>query len=198
MTDSPSRRAGPTGERGVLRTSASGLPRNHHGDRVAPITPDGRPYQFCWTDAERGELVYAETAEDLLAMWLPGYGDADAEQRAMLRAEHAARIRDELAAELVDQADAQGQVLTADERAVALADLAEMPDIDRWDPVVPLVLLEGMYRPYTNRRPPVSGIDGDVQEPSNVIWLRHAHPDSYLRSLAAAGAADLAAYTSHA
>jgi len=39
---------------------------------------------------------------------------------------------------------------------------------------------------------PISGIDGDVRDPSNIIWLRHAHPDTYVQSLADAGLIDLA------
>jgi len=60
---------------------------------------------------------------------------------------------------------------------------------------VPLVLLEGMYRPYANRTPPLSG-DGDVREPTNIVWLRNAHPDTYLRSLAEAGVIELAIHDS--
>jgi hypothetical protein len=33
-----------------------------------------------------------------------------------------------------------------------------------------------MYRPYTDRLPPPFGIDGDVQVPGNIVWLRNAHP----------------------
>ena len=49
-----------------------------------------------------------------------------------------------------------------------------------------------MYRPYTDRLPPLSGIDGDVQDPSNIIWLRNSHADGYVQSLAAAGIIDIA------
>lgn len=63
-------------------------------------------------------------------------------------------------------------------------------------PTLPLVLLEGLYRPYADRLPPLSGPDGDVREPSNIIWLRHSHPDAYLRSLAQAGVIDLAVHDS--
>ncbi len=71
-----------------------------------------------------------------------------------------------------------------------------MPDIQRWDPPVALVLLEGMYRPYTDRLPPRSGIDGDVQDPSNIVWLRNAQSDRYIQSLAEAGVIDLAIHQS--
>ncbi|HEY5880969.1 MAG TPA: hypothetical protein VIU11_18800 [Nakamurella sp.] len=177
---------------GVLRLAADQLPRNHHGAPVAPLTPDGRPYRLRWVDHDHGDdLVYAETADDLLAHWIRGYQEADQLGRALLRSQHAVQIRDALVAQFA--ADASTQVLlTPEEEDVLLCDLGKMPDIARWDPPVPLVLLEGMYRPYTDRTPPISGIDGDVQEPSNIIWLRNAHPETYLASLAEAGVIDLA------
>jgi len=54
-----------------------------------------------------------------------------------------------------------------------------MPDLGRWDPPVPIVLLDGMYMPYTDRTPPISGIGGDVREPRNIIWLCSAHLETY-------------------
>ncbi len=50
-----------------------------------------------------------------------------------------------------------------------------------------------MYKPYTDRTPPISGIDGDVREPRN-IWLCNAHPETYPVSLAEAGVIDLAVH----
>jgi hypothetical protein len=178
---------------GVLRIAPDQLPRNHHGDQVAPLTPSGMSYQLRWVDHDHGgDLVYAETVDDLLDHWLPGYAAADPAGMALLRAQHAVQIRDALVAQLLVDAENNGIALTPEQEAILLADLDQMPDITTWDPPVPLVLLEGMYRPYTDRLPPLSGIDGDVQNPSNIIWLRNAHPDSYIQSLAAAGIIDLA------
>ena len=182
---------------GVLRIAPDQRPRNHHGDQVAPLTPTGSPYQLRWVDHDHGgDLVYAETADDLLDRWIPGYRDADPAGQALLRAQHAVQIRDALVAQLLVDAENNGITLTPEQEAILLADLDQMPDITRWDPPVPLVLLEGMYRPYTDRLPPLSGIDGDVQEPSNIIWLRNAHPDAYVQSLSAAGIVDIAFHNS--
>ena len=172
---------------GTVRLHRDELPRNHHGDPVAPLTPDGHPYRLCWTDVDRGEMVFAETAEDLLAVWIPGYAEADQPARALLRAKHAADLADGLAARLVVEAEESGTPLSAEQEAIVLADLDKIPDIARWDSPVPLVLLEGMYRPFTDRYAPISGIDGDVREPCNIIWLRHAYPEEYVASLARAG-----------
>src|SRR4051794_1113897 len=86
-------------DEGIVRVTfdpASGsydLPRNHHGDQVAPLTPAGRPYLLRWTGPNRAELVYAETAEDLLSYWIPAYRAAAPAGRDLLRAEHAVQLR---------------------------------------------------------------------------------------------------------
>lgn len=90
------------------------LPRNHHGDQVAPLTADGQPYRFCWTDPGQA-MVYAETADDLLAYWIPQYQGAGSADRARLRAEHALQIRPSLIAGLIVKADQEGTELEGDE-----------------------------------------------------------------------------------
>jgi len=53
-----------------LRIEARPAPlvgRSTRSNPSAPLTPDGEPYQLRWTDTDRGEYVYAETADDLLA-----------------------------------------------------------------------------------------------------------------------------------
>ena len=101
-----------------------------------------------------------------------------------------------MVAQLLVDTENAGITLSPEQEAIPLADLNKMPDIQRWDPPVPLVLLEGMYRPYTDRLPPISGADGDVQDPANIIWLRNAHPADYVQSLTDAGIIDLAVYNS--
>ena len=59
------------------------LPHNDHGDAIAPLTPAGQPYQYRWVDHDNGgDLVYAETADDLLNEWIPGYQDAEPSGKA--------------------------------------------------------------------------------------------------------------------
>ena len=169
------------------RLQHSDLPRNHHGHPVAPLDPAGHPYQYCWHDTDRLELVYAATAADLLDEWIPGYLELDEPQRMYARAQHAISVRTGLVAQLA----ATATNLTGDQERVLLADLSSLPDIDRWNSPVPLVLLDALYRPYTDRQAPISGIDGDVRDPSNILWLRTASADSYVQSLAHAGVVQL-------
>src|SRR5664279_4379191 len=104
------------GATGVLRIAPDQLPRNHHGDQVAPLTPSGSPYRYRWVDHDHGgDLVYAETADDLLDHWLPGYAAADPAARALLRAQHAVQIRDALVAQLLVDAENNSITLTPDQ-----------------------------------------------------------------------------------
>ena len=48
----------------------------------------------------------------------------------------------------------------------------------------------------TTAPPAIRGINGDVREPSYIIWLRHGHPDAYVRSLTQAGVIDVAVHHS--
>src|SRR5664279_282195 len=91
---------------GVLRIASDQLPRNHHGDQVAPLTPTGSPYQLRWVDHEHGgDLVYAATPDDLLHHFLPAYRDADPAGPALLRAQHPIQIRDALFAHILVDAE---------------------------------------------------------------------------------------------
>ena len=111
------------GATGVLRIAPDQLPRNHHGDPVAPLTPAGLPYQLRWVDHDHGgDLVYAETADDLLAHWLPDYTAADPAEQALLRAQHAVQIRDGLVAQLLVDAENNGITLTPEQESILLAD----------------------------------------------------------------------------
>ncbi len=42
------------GTSGILRIRPDQMPRDHHGDPVAPLTPAGEPYQYRWVDHDHG------------------------------------------------------------------------------------------------------------------------------------------------
>lgn len=164
------------------------LPRNHHGNPVAPLTPAGQPYRLCWHDTDRGELVYTATADDLLDEWMPGYLDLDTEQRMLARAQHALQVRAGLLAQIAASNNLHQDI---ERLLLAAADDPQLLQLQRWDDPTPLVLLDTLYRPYTDRSAPISGPDGDVRDPSNILWLRPAQAEAYLTSLAHAGVIDL-------
>lgn len=126
---------------------------------------------------------------------MPGYLTGTRRAQLEARIEHAARTRAELAATLVDDAEADTGPLDADIRAVLLGSSWDPPTVLEWAHPIPLVLLDVFYVPYTPRPAPHSTIDGDVAEPSNMLWLRPSSPAAYLRSLATAGVAKLAEHS---
>lgn len=164
----------------------------HTGELVAPLDGELRPLRWEWTDMARGERVYAGTGDELLELWLPGYLNKDHIGRLEARIEHAAAARATLAAAHVDAADARGQIITDEARGLLLGSSWNPPDLLEWSHAVPLVLIDVFYIPYTQRPAPRSSADGDVAEAANLVWLRPSSTAVYLRSLAAAGAVQLA------
>ncbi|GAA2014970.1 hypothetical protein JL107_08800 [Nakamurella flavida] len=160
---------------------------DEHGNDPGPpvdlsIGPDGQPPRFCWFDPRSDEQVYAATADDLLAEWMPGYLDRDEAGRLDARTRHALHVRRALVGKLA----AEATDLTEEQRQVLLAEPDDMPDVERWDARVPLVLLDTRFRPHTDRPAPVADGDGDVRE-ATVLWLRVSDAEAYLLSLAHAG-----------
>jgi len=72
-------------------------------------------------------VVYAETADDLLAYWIPQYQGADSAGRARLRAEHALQIRPNIIAGLIVTADQEGTEFSDQEEEILTMDLSNLP-----------------------------------------------------------------------
>lgn len=179
----------------TVRVKLGAEPRAHTGEVLAPLATDGNPLRWEWIDEARGERVYVASADELLGEWLPGYDQADAEQRLTARIEHAAAVRAEVAAAVVARVEAEGAVIDPDDRLVLLDSSWSPPQVRSWSNPVALVLIDVFYAPFTNRPAPTSGLDGDVAEPRNLLWLRPSAADDYVRSLAHAGFASLAERT---
>lgn len=176
----------------IRRVPFTDLARAHSGELIAPLDEDLQPLRWEWINTRAAERVYTTTAAELLDLWLPGYLAASSRTRLEARIEHAAATRAQLAATLVEQAESGSAAIDPAARAVLLGSSWEPPDLLEWAHPVPLVLLDVFYVPYTSRPAPRSAIDGDVAEPSNLLWLRPSSETAYLRSLATAGVVQLA------
>lgn len=176
----------------VLRYRLADLPTDPTG---APITPtEVTPrHIFCWSDRRHGGLVFVTSADDLFSLWWPGYREADYAGRKRMRFEHAIGVRTQLAASAVARADDAGTELSQPEREQLLLPVSRQVELAGvvWTSTVPLVLVEGAFSPGSGLAAPISGIDGDVREPSNILWLRPRESDDYLRSLGRAGHVEL-------
>jgi hypothetical protein len=177
------------GEAGASPVSAVIVRNSRHSQ--APPPPPRRDDQMLYAYAMFYDgwkyIAYADSAVGLLDALLPGYAYQDEQWRLE------ARIRLAIAARVLTQAminagtdPAVMNTLTAEERSVLTDRGFAQPQVDVWQPAVPLVLVESGYAPYTDIERPISGI-ADVRNPPNIIWLRPADDWEFLESLATAG-----------
>lgn len=184
----------------VVRVREDRLGRTHSGEVVAPLSAAGEPFYFSL--AYDGFRYYADSAQALLPVLIAGYpslpavsgtselpalvedenSDGRGERRLQVRMRHARATRSWLAAERLVGAEERSGLVDPQVRTLVLAPTPELPGGGPWTHQVPLVLVDLDFRPH-GHRPCPSG---------NVLWLRPATADGYLRSLAAAGAIALA------
>ena len=183
-----------TADGSVIRVRRTDLPADSDGAPIPPAKVVEDRYVFCWTDRQHGDLVFTRNANDLLSEWWPAYRSADYDTRQRMRLEHAAATRSQLAADMVVAAEAAGTDLTAPQREQLLLPTSRLDELAGliWSSTVPLVLIEGAFAPDTTLPAPISGTDGDVREPRNLIWLRPRTAEGYVLSLARAGQIELA------
>jgi hypothetical protein len=181
-----------TAQGNIIRIRRSTLKLNPDGSPTLPAVVTPR-HVFCWTDPAQGDLICTRTAEDLLGFWWPSYLGASEESRRRMRLANAVATRTILAAEIVDKADTDGVDLTSQQREQLLLPTSRLHELAglTWSSTIPLVLIEGTFAPDTDLAAPISGIDGDVREPGNLIWLRPRTAGGFLRSLARAGRIEL-------
>lgn len=182
----------------LVRVREDRLGRAHTGEVIAPPSRSGEPFHYALRRG--GWRYYAHSAQALLSVLIRGYpplpagppavdpdqkhlvedenSDGLGQQRLQARVRHAKGTRTWEQGELVAAAEARLGQLPDPVRTVLLANTQEPPVLEQaWTHEVPLVLVEVAYAPYSDRPCPVG----------NIVWLRPATADGYLRSLAAAG-----------
>ncbi|GAA0245337.1 hypothetical protein [Cryptosporangium japonicum] len=152
------------------------------GASQPPRRPDGEFFRFELIDGGGRWRVYADDRTDLVADLIPGYDTLpdDAARRV-------ARTGALLGAQILAQArlitDLGTDDCTEEQKALLLGTRDTPPVLDEeWTAPVPLVLISGLYEPYTALPRP----DGDI------IWLDSDTEDSYLRALRVTGMVVLA------
>lgn len=188
----------------LVRVREDRLGRTHTGEVIAPPSRSGEP--FYYSLRHDGWRFYAHSAQALLPVLIRGYpplpagppavdpdqeqliedenSDGLGERRLQARVRHAKGTRSWRQAVLVFDGETQLGRLPDAVRDVLLAPTFEPPVLEQpWRHQVPLVLLDVAYAPYSDLPCPIG----------NIIWLRPATADGYLRSLAAPGFIALAA-----
>lgn len=163
-----------------------------------PTREDGTLYPYAMHFDGYKSVAFADTPEDLIGVLIPDYADLSTEDerltaRILLAVTAQTAVQAQINASTeVDQPE-HWEALSDAERQVLLGDRVEQPHGwgdgplgDVWESEIPLVLVETGYAPYTAYDRPLSA-EGDVEEPSNIIWLRPVDEWEFLRSLARAG-----------
>lgn len=160
-----------------------------------PLREDGErfPFLMYWAGMER--VTLADTVGELLAALIEGYQDlATAQERLVARIQHALHVQVTVQAEINAETEPEvWNALSEVERSVLSGTRepgrqphgwAADPDGegDVWEASVPLVLVETGYAPHTDIPVPLSH-EGDVADPSNLLWLRTIEEWDYLVSL---------------
>jgi hypothetical protein len=139
--------------------------------------------------ADFGYRAYADATAELCEALIAGYADLpDERARFKARILNAVTQQVHLQAELNDQGGLE--LCTEAEREVLLGPRHLQPRVGQWECAIPLVLVDVYYEPYGEIPRPVAA--AETGDDGRLIWLSPMTEDAYLRSLAQAGALDLA------
>ena len=156
-----------------------------------PLRGGDEPYRFEMIYDAGAVRAYADTAAPLLECLIPQYQAMSPAHRLHARISHATRTQVTTQA-AINHTFGLDQV-TPHEYVVLTRTRSTPPDESRWASRVPLVLVDAYYAPLTELVAPVGS--EDVNEPSNLIWLRPAAGEfEYLESLHVSGHLSLHAH----
>lgn len=150
---------------------------------------DGEPWPFALSNGDTS--VFADSAHDIIAHLIPGYGDLDTaedateahDQALLLRWQTAVLTASDVQAAICGDRVHEGKFDPATESEDALTALfgdktVAVEGFDSWDNEhVPLVLIATDYEPYTERDLPTG----------NVLWIDPSDEIAFLNSLANLG-----------
>lgn len=149
-------------------------------DVDGPAKPDGTRYRFEMIYQQGRSRAYADTATELVGVFIAGYEEMSEEDRLRARVEYTTGLLAPVQATVLQGFD--GSELTEAERAVLFQPRHAPVVVEEWSAQVPLVLLDVHYAPYSDIPAPVSALE-DVYDPSNIYWLRAADEFDFLTAL---------------
>lgn len=161
------------------------------GEITPPFKNGSDPYRFEMVFDDGKGRAYADDADALLTAMIGGYGTMTEPARLAARLHLAVRTQTTLQALIIEHVGLEG--VTPDEYAVLMASRATPPDVNVWNCLVPLVLVDSFYAPHGSLPAPISGL-GDVEYPENLLWLRPQDPFEFLVSLHEVGLIGLYAH----
>lgn len=169
-------------------------PREGEDPVAPPIREDGSLYPYAMRFDGDKYVAFADSPEDLVTVLIPGYDQMESEdERAKARILLAVTAQVAVQAQInasteVDEPEAWAALSPAEREALTSNRVeqphgwGEGPLGDVWESSIPIVLVETGYAPYTPYDVPMSA-EGDVENPSNIYWLRPAEEWDLLESL---------------
>jgi hypothetical protein len=150
-------------------------------DFVVPTREDGTFYRYEMVCENGWTRAYTDSIPELLDRLIPGYERMTEQQRLTARVQHATDTQVNLQAVINTLYNSEN--LTDDEWSLVSGPRHIQPQIETWDAVFPLVLVDAFYAPFAPATTPVSGLE-NVQQAENLWWLKPAAGEfEYLQSL---------------
>lgn len=142
---------------------------------------DGRPYRYELISADGETRYYSDFVADLIVGVMPALEDDNSMLANRIRhARIVASIQHGSAARVAQLTRVK---ISAEERDILQG---KTPVGDFWECEYPIALLSTDYFPFTQIARPLSE-EGDIPDPSNIIWLRPETNEAYVQSLSVSG-----------
>jgi hypothetical protein len=163
------------------------ITRSPRGDvpSTPPRRPDGTAYRFELIYDGAKHRAYADDLVELMGALIPGYESLDGPSRAVERLVAAVRAQVRLQAWLCAEGDLEA--CSAEEREILLGSRHQPPAVERWEALIPLVLVENYYEPQGGLPRPEGVPQWGGGPDSNLIWIDASSEMALFLSLHLAG-----------
>ncbi len=172
------------------------VPAEGEPDLPTPLNADGEPFQYCMIFNADTVMAFSDSATELVDLIIEGYLDIsedDVVEQAIARTLFAVGAQVRTQASIMSRANAA--LATPEELAILNGSRDTPPRLAVWGSIIPLVLVDAFYQPFSDIPRPV-GRPRDGGEPdSNIIWLSFADEVEFLTGLNRCGEIQLATFT---
>lgn len=146
-----------------------------------PLKEDGTYYRYEMICDGGWSRLYDDSVEGLIEYMIPGYSTKSRQEKLELRIQHALDMQVFLQSQLNMFYEATDVRIT--EKQILVSPRNVQPQIEVWNCLIPLVLVDAFYAPYTDNKAPISGLS-NYNESENIWWLKPAEGEmEYLKSL---------------
>jgi hypothetical protein len=152
------------------------------------LREDGTPMGYCMYFNALSHIAFADTYPELLDVLLAGYLDMTDVERLDARIRAGSNIAAQLQAAILFEEDVTPESVSEEEWRILTAPRSlPQPRADWWACPIPLVVVETAYHPYTDVSRPASALADGIAQAPNLLWIRPAEEEDFLRSLSELG-----------